>query len=180
MTLLTIDPGYSKRGQGSACACFEDGELTRVWFIRPEQLLVSTTDQYYGRLDIVYEIPQVDGRTPTAAHEAIQLAAVGALTAGLYAGRFVSHVSVLVRAVTPAEWKSNLPKPICHMRVWDLLSPLERSLVGGDETYRRIQRAVQKGAKRGWPAGLDAYGGWLGHNTLDAVGIGCHELGRTT
>ena len=60
----------------------------------------------------------------------------------------------------PDEWKHQVPKYTMNKRVWDILVTGEQSLV---------QRRNQK--PPGGSIGLD-------HNTLDAVGIGLHAVGR--
>jgi hypothetical protein len=60
-----------------------------------------------------------------------------------------------------------------------VLTVQERALLGGIATSDGIEKAIQKGAQRRWPEGYQPYPkSFTIHNVLDAVAIGCVELGR--
>lgn len=59
-----------------------------------------------------------------------------------------------VFSYVPSEWKGQIPKDICGARIMNRLSVAEGSLI----------TAVKPASKR--------------HNTIDAVGLGLHHLGR--
>lgn len=175
MSIIAIDPGYAKRGRGCACARFDgDDFLAAWWYARPDAM---PPDGAWPEADtVVWECPQVDGRTRTATPQAVQLAAVGGTLAGLYAG----HAGATVDPVTPSAWKGSTPKPIQHMRMWEVLTPPERALLGGSATEAAIDAARRKGALDRWSKSGAAYypHNFLMHNILDAVGIGVWWLGR--
>lgn len=174
VTLVAIDPGYAKRGKGCAVAVFDGGVLLAAFFARPETVTRETL--CVCAHDVVWEIPQVDARTRASVPAVVTLAAVGGTLAGLFAGAAGCHVS----AVPPSTWKGSTPKPVAHGRLWELLQPSERVLLGGADTLARVNAAKQAGALTRWSKpGADYYGAWLGHNLLDAVGLGLCRLGRT-
>lgn len=171
--LVAIDPGYAKRGQGCAVALFVSGVLASVRFLRPanatpDALAVCATL-------VVWECPQVDDRTRCSVPHVVELAAVGAELAGLFAGA----CGAKLERVTPSQWKGSTPKPVAHARMWERLSFAERALLGGDTTIERVHAAQRAGALERWAReGAHYYGAWQGHNTLDAVGLGLWKLGR--
>ena len=167
--MIAIDPGYAKRGQGSACAYFVGRTLTAVWFARCPPPLPPDA---WNWAKVVWEQPQVDQRTRIAVVEIVRLAAEGGTLAGYYAGLRRAEVV----PVTPSSWKGSVPKPINHASLWKALQPDERALFPPD-TEARIQRAVEKGALERWKRpGAVYYGTWDAHNLLDAVGIGRRNL----
>lgn len=179
MRLLTIDPGFARRGKGCACAFFRDGRLAGVWFARPEQIATRAPVAYPvdPSLDLVlWECPQVDSRSRASVPAIVTLAAVGGELAGLYAGM----TGAAVERVAPSAWKGSVPKPVAHGRLWRVLDARERAVLGGDATARAIDAAKRKGALSRWnkpgaayyPASFDA------HNLLDAVELGCWKLDR--
>lgn len=179
VNLLACDPGVSKRGQGNALARFHRSRLFRVGYLRAADLLAQRLDVLdlglVGEPDtLVIERPQVDGRTQAAVKDVLALD----WEAALFAGLVVGYTGAALVECTPRDWKGTTPKPIVHRRAWGALSAHERSVLGGDPVLRAIEAAVERGAKRNWPPGLDAYGGRAIHNPLDAVAIGLWHLGR--
>jgi len=172
--LLAIDPGYSARGRGCACALFFGSVLTRVWFARPET--ASFSELSVGADHVIWECPQVDRRTRGSVPSTVTLAAVGGTMAGLFAGAN----RATCEPVSPAIWKGSAPKPIHHSRMWGLLRDCERELLGGERTLEGIERAKRKGALDRWSRSGSTYypSSWLEHNLLDAAGLGLWKLGR--
>ena len=177
-SIIAIDPGYAKRGQGCACARFDRGLLTGVWYTRPRELITATRGRTFlaASIDVVIveEMqvrPRGDGYIDPRV--LLRLQADGFLLAGLYAGACGSRVE----ALTPAQWKGSVPKPVQHASLWRRLSAAETAVLGGDETWARISAAVERGARERWAhAGVYYYGSWQGHNVLDAVGLGVSYL----
>lgn len=81
----------------------------------------------------------------------LRVQAVGFGVAGLLGGRVVSY--------TPGQWKGSIPKDVHHRRIREALTHEELAIL--DRTLQTIPRRHRKEA-------------------LDAVGIGCYHLGRTT
>jgi hypothetical protein len=175
--MISIDPGYAKRGKGCACARFDGGRLRCVWFARPEAAWRTTPAHAQRGVDlVVWEIPQVDRRTRVSTPHVVQLAAVGGTLAGLYAGA----AGARVEPVTPAQWKGATPKPVAHGRMLRALNDAELAMVGGADTVAAVEAAKRKGARDRWSRDGSSYypSSWLMHNLLDAVGIGLWRLGR--
>jgi hypothetical protein len=171
MSLIAIDPGYA-RGKGCACAWFVRGVLRHAWTQRHDGALRDITPEI-----VAWEEPQVDRRTRGGVTaNVVHLAAVGGTLAGRYAG-----ATARVTAVTPQAWKRSAPKPVCHARLWRVLSPGEREELGGGATAEIIETAQRAGALARWAPGRTYYpAAWAGADLLDAVGIGLHVLRRTT
>lgn len=160
---LAIDSGVLP-----ACARFEAGELVHAWFDplpRGDGLdwIVVEQWQFRGMQDV-----------PKAAK------LIKMMTGGLLAAGHASAWGAPVTLVTPREWKGTEPKPINHARLWAVLSPMERSVLGGDATGHAITAAVDKGAMTRWRiSGAECYPRkFATHNLLDAAGIGLEHLGR--
>jgi hypothetical protein len=176
--VIAIDPGYSARGEGCACAYVTGGYLTSVWFARSDSALFADVLPITPT-NVVVEKPQQDSRSwGLPPSTLINLAWEGALLAGLYAGRFGGSVV----AVTPSTWKGSVPKPVAHGRLWKVLTPAEREVLGGDDTARRIEAAKRKGALDRWgKPGVRYYPRtWGGHNLLDAAALALTHVGRLT
>lgn len=173
-TLLSIDPGYAARGRGCALAFFEGRTLTRVFFLRPEDACHEALQ--IGADHVVWECPQVDSRTRGSVPALVQLAAVGGTLAGMFAGSNRCDCE----PVLPSTWKGSTPKPVHHARMWRVLQERERELLGGSDTFDRIEAAQRKGALTRWAHRPTGYypASWLMHNLLDAVGIGFWSLHR--
>lgn len=176
-SVIAIDPGYAMRGKGCACAAVVHGVLESVWFARPDAAHVHHKCERPASITVIVEQPQQDARSwgiPPAT--LIKLAWDGALLAGLYAGELGCNVV----AVTPSQWKGSAPKPVAHGRLWEVLTPAERAILGGDETEARIAAAKRKGALDRWgKPGVSYYPrNWDGHNLLDAAALALTHTGR--
>lgn len=137
----------------------------------------------------VVEIPQADGRTAVV-DDLIKVAVSGAR----YAQAF-SEYGVVTEA-RPREWKGSLPKAICHLRMWAVLSDAEKALIGGEQTAKAIANACNRGAKARWkkhanhhysnrdlptmatPGAGPSCDVKITHDILDAVALGLWYLGR--
>ncbi len=176
-TLLAIDPGSA--GAGNACAAFANGVISWAWFERASR---ATSGGAVPFATVVVERPAYQGARSDAARVAdlIDLAWSGALLAGAYAGRDGARLV----EYTPAQWKGSVQKPIHHYRLWQVLTPAERLVLGGADTERRILAAREKGALDRWgKPGAAYYGSSKGatvHNLLDAAALGAYHLGRLT
>lgn len=173
-TLVAIDPGYSKAGQGCAVAIFDNRALTYVGFMRPETL--SPPQGVGDKAEVLWECPQVDRRTRITTPQIVKLAAIGGELAGMFAGSLGCRAT----PIAPSTWKGSVPKPVAHGRMWTLLTDPERTLLGGDATRIAIEKAKRKGALDRWgKEGARYYpSAWLTHNLLDAVGLGMWRLRR--
>ncbi len=81
-TIIAIDPGYSRHGEGNAIAFFHEGTLVGTGYARSDEVM-----QHHDRVDeVVWECPQVDARTRMSVPAIVALAAEGGTMAGLYAG----------------------------------------------------------------------------------------------
>lgn len=180
MNIIAIDPGYSKRSQGCACALFFGDVLVSTWFERrpssPRSL--SRGDIHAHQMDrVVVEEPQQDERTRGIPPDVIaKLAWEGGTLGAMYAGHFGCEFF----GRTPTAWKGGLQKPVHHGRLWDVLSDAERALLGGGATLHEIEAAKERGALARWKRpGVEYYrSGWTMHNLLDAAALGATELGR--
>jgi hypothetical protein len=174
MSLVAIDPGYAARGKGCACAWFDSaGSLGAVWFARSGEGCERPV-AHVSR--VVWERPEARVRGGGAnAATLIALTDAGATLAGQYAGVYGAHVM----SVTPHAWKGNLPKPVQHSHLWEVLTERETEVLGGHATWCAIDAARKKGAAKRWPPGRTFYPrGWDTHNLLDAAALGCVVLGR--
>lgn len=184
MNTIDIDPGYAAKGKGCACCYGVNGQLTRWWFARPIVLAAALRAARHGAVmpvassvDLVsYECPQQDARSYGVPPEVlIRLAAEGAALAGIYAGYYQAQLI----AETPTAWKGSVAKPVQHGRLWALLRPCERRLLGGDATALAITNAKRAGALDRWKRKGAAYypRGFEAHNVLDAVAMMKHREG---
>lgn len=169
VNLLAIDPG------AETCACVE---FARDVIVRASFALPPTWHPRDGEPRIVVvERMQADERTRHIdVRHVLACQWNGALCAGYLSGVHGAEVAFY----TPTEWKGSEPKPVQHARLWDVLSDVERQVLGGDETRAAIEKAVDKGAARRWKiAGADCYPRkFVIHNLLDASALGCTHLGR--
>jgi hypothetical protein len=101
-------------------------------------------------LDVLVERMQIDGRQ-VPPKDLLDVQAVGFAVAGLLGARVVSH--------PPSRWKGSIPKDIHHMRIRAELEEHERRIL--DEALAGVPKANRK-------------------EVLDAVGLGCYHLKRTT
>lgn len=84
-----------------------------------------------------------------------------------------NQLSELVHEFDPMVWKGGLKKPIHHGRVWEWMTPAERSLFPAN-TATVISKARTRLAETGKVTNYSHE--W--HNHLDAVGIGMFFLLR--
>jgi transposase len=191
---LFIDPGSSLRGPGCACAAFVDERLTASWFerftsnVRASEYTRHTFPRGLGLNDqmllVVWEQPVTQGGRTRAARpeDLMRLTEAGALLAGAYAGR--DGAPVIAWPASDANgvrgWKGSEAKPANHRRLWEILDPAERALLGGDATGRAILAACEKGALCRWSKpGADLYPRtFTTHNLLDACAMGATYYGR--
>lgn len=177
-SFVAIDPGYARKGGGCAVARFVFGTLRGAWFERPHDF----RDSNVGADDfVIWERPQYEGgthgrSTKISPEVLIALTEAGASLAGLYAGA----AGCPIIAKTPRQWKGSLQKPPHHAALWAVLSEAERALLGGAKTGAIIDRACERGALDCWRKhGVEYYpSGFVTHNLLDAVALGCGHIGR--
>jgi hypothetical protein len=126
---------------------------------------------------VVVERMQADERTR---HVDVRHVLACQWNAALCAGCLAGRTGAAVQWYTPTEWKGSEPKPIQHKRLWAVLTPAERIILGGRVTEVAIDRAVEKGALRRWKiSGADCYPrACKVHNLLDAAALGAVHLGR--
>jgi len=167
--LLAVDPGI----RGCGVALFRDGELRAAAYVRNAvrkgndfdavlslarsvRAWVFPADPYFGSDGdrAVLEYPQVYTASKSKGdnNDLLPLAAVdGAIVALLPGLPGVSATRVL-----PRDWKHTMAHEAVEARVLGRLSPSERAVL--DEALKDARS--------------------LGHNVIDAVGIGLHALGR--
>lgn len=139
--LLAIDPG--DRATGWA-----------VYDAEKSLIGCGLGDPHAERADlIVIELPQVYPQQQVPPNDLIALAFLAGRYAGVGMGSTKGPAEVYT--VLPHEWKGNLPKDLCAIRVRAALMPAERNVVDACELPEK-QR----------------------HNMLDAIGIGLFTLGR--
>lgn len=171
-SLLAIDSGYPSC---AAAAAISD-VLTRVG----EVSIDSGSFFGYCPFDaVIVEVPTLRGGATPNPEDLLLITSVGCRLAE----RFVKD-GRHVREVRPSEWKGNTPKPPHHARMWEALSPAERTLLGGVRTHKAILAACKRGAADRWrkpgaryyrkselPAGIS-------HDILDAAALALFALGR--
>lgn len=196
--VLAIDPGYAAKGDGCACAYFDDGNLIEVWFerpafFRPGEIIGHAAGR--GRwltnrhrpgpaYVIVVERPVVQGSRTRGANPGnlMDLSWAGGMLAGMFAGR--DGVPIVAWPSSDADgirgWKGPESKPANHHRLWQILTRAERALLGGDATERAIEAACEKGALCRWSKPGDKLypASFKTHNKLDACAMGATYLGR--
>lgn len=191
--VLPIDPGTSAKGKGCACGYYDVGELVDAWFERPVFFRPGETIPPPNKLwdgagrggyVIVVERPVVQGSRTRAANPGhlMDLSWAGAMLAGAFAGR--DGVPIIAWPSSDAGgvrgWKGPESKPANHHRLWQVLTPRERVILGGEATERAIDAACEKGALCRWSKpGDELYPKtFTTHNLLDACAIGATYLGR--
>jgi hypothetical protein len=173
---MAIDPGYSRKSGGCACAAAFNGRMNSAWFERASEF---RSEEASGFAHVIVEQPQQDARSwgvPPAV--LIKLAWEGAALAGLYAGASGAQL----HTPTVSEWKGGEKKPAHHARLWAVLSDAERRVLGGEKTYAVIKAACQKGALCRWKLPSDELypSTFKTHNLLDAAALLMWALGRLT
>lgn len=160
--LLAVDPGI----RGCGCALFKNGVLVDAAYIvnrvktgnkadEAVEMALNVANHFVGDVsELVVEWPQIyatrirRGETKEDPNNLLALCGVDAALAALLA--------VQTTSVSPAEWKGQMKKEACHLRIETRLSDAEQKIV--DAAAREA--------------------GALAHNMLDAVGIGLFRLGR--
>lgn len=163
--MIAIDPGADT----CACVSFVRGLVHLAEFTMAPNAHVPSV--------VVVERMQADERTRHVdVRHVLACQWNGALCAGYLAGRYGAEVTWY----TPTEWKGSEPKPVQHARLWAVLAPAERAVLGGDTTRVAIERAVEKGAGRRWRiAGAECYPrSFTMHNLLDAASLGAVHIKR--
>jgi hypothetical protein len=174
MRIGYIDPGFERIDKSrthwtdrSAIALFYDveqsmgryfgGDLIWAGYLGPNILLDVDL--------IVIEKPTMYPGGHQRPNDLIDLAWAG--------GRIVGRFGRPTIEVLPAEWKHQLPKPVCHERMWDALTPTERELL----PVGAIDRVHAASRKLGITGKMPAYA-WRGVDVLDAISIGLVHMGR--
>ncbi len=161
MMLLSLDPGI----RGCGVALFDGATLVACDYVKSPartgddftaMLAMATTVARWAsnRADpyawsMVAEVPRVYGPSKSKGDNNDLLPLVGV-------GCAVATSATSAMRVFPHEWKHQLSKDVCHQRI--------RSRLDMDET--NVLNDACARAKS------------LAHNTLDAVGIGLHQVGR--
>lgn len=166
MILDAIDPGARKATErASYRARFDCGELVEVGRLTYAQArLLGSEDSP----DVaVVEKPQLDGRSSKAAAGLLALSWYGALTVGALGARVIVEYE-------PDDWKGQVAKPVHHLKLWRILTTLERQCFPAD-TEAIIERGVEATARAG--GRLRQYSAEV-TNMLDAAALGCFHLKR--
>lgn len=164
--LLAVDPGIN----GCGVAEFYKGRLNRAAYVKntcsPKESLAARAaemahnvccwaDFYERPGDLALEWPRVyasrirESRTKADPNDLLALCGVQAAVVAL-CGAYGTAA-----CYAPSDWKRNLPKTACEIRVRIRLDEFEREI---------LERAKSPPS--------------LLHNVIDAVGIGLHHLGR--
>ena len=172
---LFIDGAHSD--PGCALALFRRGRLARVEFCVYREAL-TLTRKWPLSSRVFVERPTYQGARSNKSRtsDLINLTWASAMLAGVFAGASGCAVHEL-----PAnDWKGSETKPINHRRLWQVLTPVEREILGGDATWAMIEAACRKGALKRWGIlGAACYPkSFKLHNILDAVAMGAITYGR--
>jgi len=156
MRLLAIDPGI----RGCGVAVFEDGNLVSCAYVKNPFGAGDDPNAVLGMAHAVtkWSLPV---ETCVFEHPRIYTAAKSKgdnndLMPLVAIGYLVAARYAVQTRVYPHEWKGQMPKEVCAARIRNRLTAQELDV---------LDRCLTKaGAK--------------GHNTVDAVGIGLHAVGR--
>ncbi len=175
VSLIAIDPGGARK----KCAVVHVNDLGHIDRYAFEVYRSGTrlAMQLHIGGEVVVERPQQDGRSRSARPEdLIEIAWEGAKLAAAYAA---SGGSLLVE-LEPREWKGTEPKAMQHNRLWLVLTPAERLVLGGDATRRAILTAREKGALKRWAPHSTAYypRSFVMADVLDAAALAMVYGGR--
>ncbi len=156
--LLAVDPGI----RGCGCALFEQGTLSVATYVKNP---VTEGKGPAAREGMAYVVrqwawgfgapvrPFVFEKMVSYADRSKQSGDQNdLLTLCAVTDRLAGLLDLTGTEYTVSEWKGQMDKETCHRRIYKILSPEE------------ILAIASVGAKD--------------HNTLDAVGIGLHHLGR--
>jgi len=166
---LTIDGGVHKCAVGE----WNRARLSAVYFQAGPLADAPSRQAFRLEFDrVIVERPIIRGNATPDPQTIVDLAWESAALAFSY--------GIPVEAVTPHQWKGEIPKPVHHNRV--LLAPvrapgldpgeeaiLERALPGWKA---QIRKALGKCIKSPGKRGAEYYGTWEGHNLIDAVCLG--------
>lgn len=157
--LVAVDPGL--RGVGLAVFDTQTKQLVRACYAKGaasgngpkawEAVVLAVSAELKGVSigDLIMEFPQCYPRASSKVNNDLaQLAAIDGALGEAFTG-------ANPRVVFPAEWKGSLPKEVHHERILRTLSAEEQARIC-------------------WPSAKKT----LGHNVLDAVGLGLFALGR--
>lgn len=157
--MICVDPGL----RGCGVACFDDGtgELSWAGYVKNPNKKDRGPRAHYEMASAVANMlhrsdfdAQLVVEFPVIYPGVSEIDPNDLVDLAGVDGALAAHMirPETVRHVTPREWKGQVPKKIMNRRVLSKLSDIEKS---------RIEKV---GAKD--------------HNTLDAIGIGLHMLGR--
>lgn len=161
-TLIAIDPGKER----SHVAFFRNGKLVKAG--RLDAIDCGGQEMPSPGDLVVIEVPRIYPRGHKRPNDLIDVAFMAGNVAGIF-----SASGYKIKTVYPAEWKRQLKKPVCHMRLLEVLMPAEIKLLPPG-TVEKVTAAAERFGKTGK---VTKYS-WEGHNTLDAIAIGATELGR--
>ncbi len=171
-TLLAIDPGLRACG----CALFVNGLLCRAALVKnPEKKLRGPQAHVpmaiavrewvgYTPLDLVLEYPRVypnhSNKRSEDPNDLLELAGVDGAIAALLGP---------ARHYFPSDWKGQVPANACARQILRKLELKESNVI---ENLGPFLVNLNARDAKGLQVTHNA------HNTLDAVGIGLHQLGR--
>lgn len=169
MGILSLDPGL----RGCGVACFEAGHLTACAYLKnsvlqgdgPEAVLSMARIVWSWAPDtetLIFEHPRVYTASKSKGdnNDLMPLVAIGYVVASQFSS---------ANRVYPHEWKGSMKKSVCNRRVLGRLTIVERSIV---------ERAVAQFLTKKTLDEALSDERWKGHNVLDAVGIGLHQVER--
>ncbi len=175
-SLLAIDSGHPE----CAVAVAEGTRLVHVDTITRDTFKIGYR---FGFDRVVVEVPTIRGEATPNPEDLLLIAIAGSCLAGRFAGRYG-----MIIEYRPREWKGNTPKPPHHARMWGMLTPEERTLLGGARTRHAIEQACMRGAVNRWQKyGATYYrahefptvnGIKITHDILDASALALYDLGR--
>lgn len=153
--LVAVDPGVHLLG----VAMFTDGMLEHAGLLQPDKKPAGPESwaaiasmfffAFRPPMEVVMEFPKVYQGSKQSGDPADMLEL--AAVDGAIVGAFCAH-KLKVTRVFPSDWKGQMDKATAKPRILDRLSTAEKACIEDD------------GAKT--------------HNTIDAIGIGLHHLGR--
>jgi hypothetical protein len=170
---LYIDPAVHDQ----ACAWFTDGVLSAVGmfpreaFMRPGE--PCALDHFWIERMRIYQGKASKGEDP---NDLIDVTGASYFVEACVAMRGGPRASY----VYATDWKGQIKKPVHHMRIWSVLTPLEKAIIATaigmseDAIKKKIDEACRKFALKGKVVGYS----WVAHNIFDAVGIGLWHLRR--
>lgn len=173
--LLSVDGGDEQKNEHRCYVSeFESAQLIRVFACNRDEAIARVRRHDVVADRVAVERPMYDGRMTRGVPPSIviNLAWNAARVAeALAAGCPVEEVTVNVGA--ESDWIGQVSKPILHGRIWNALSPTERSCFPSN-TEALIQEAKLRKAKNPKSAPFKHHS----YNTLDSTGVGLFVLGR--